>query len=223
MYKSASCVVPGGIVMARDAKDLGRRMAEQRRKLGLTQEDVGKLVGLSYQQISSYERGHRRPPRDRIPKLAEVLQMSIEDFFHLDDLPENAYPAVDDEMVAIPVIAQVKAGLPRMAEESYEEFELVSAELVRGGEFFWLRVEGDSMTGIGIIPGSLVLVRRQPQVDDGDIAVVDVDEEGATIKRVFHSNGEVILVAENPRYSPIKVPVAQARIIGKAIMYQVRL
>src|SRR5690606_13311528 len=128
-------------------------------------------VGLSFQQISSYERGHRRPPRDRIPKLAEVLQMSIDEFFDPDELPDNAYPATE-EMVAIPVIAQVKAGLPSLAEESYEEFELVSAELVRGGEFFWLRVEGDSMTGIGIIPGSLVLVRRQPQVDDGDIAVV---------------------------------------------------
>lgn len=208
--------------MVFDVKKLGKRMAEQRQLLGLTQENVGEPLGLSFQQISSYERGRRRPPRDRIPKLAEILQIPVDEFFDNSDLPRNAYPATD-ETVSIPIIAQVKAGLPRLAIESYDEFEQVRADLVRGGDFFWLRVEGDSMTGIGIVPGALVLIRRQPQVDDGNIAVVDIEEEGATIKRVFHANGEVILVSENPEYPPIKVPANKARIIGRATMYQVRL
>lgn len=222
MPNYALSVVVRGILMTSFAKQLGRRMAEQRKMLGMTQQQVADLVGLSFQQISSYERGHRRPPRDRIPKLAEVLHMSVEEFFDPEDLPDDAYPATD-EMVSIPVIAQVNAGLPRMAEESYEEMEPVAAHLVRGGEYFWLRVEGDSMVGIGIRPGALVLVRRQPEVKDGEIAVVDVEGEGATIKRVFRSNGELILVAENPAYPPMKVPASKARIIGKATMYQVRL
>lgn len=146
--------------------------------------------------------------------------MSIDEFF--DDLPQNAYPATN-EMIAIPVVAQVKAGSPRLTEESYEEYQLVDADLVRGGDFFWMRIDGDSMSGIGMFPGSLVLVRRQPEVDDGEIAVVDVEEEGATIKRVFRANGEIILVAENPSYPPLKIPVSKARIIGRATMYQVRL
>src|SRR5690606_5884288 len=203
----ALSVVTRGILMTSFAKQLGRRMAEQRKMLGMTQQQVADLVGLRFQQISSYERGHRRPPRDRIPKLAEVLHMSVEEFFDPEDLPDDAYPATD-EMVSIPVIAQVNAGLPRMAEESYEEMEPVAAHLVRGGDFFWLRVEGDSMVGIGIRPGALVLVRRQPEVNDGEIAVVDVDGEGATLKRVYRSNGELLLVAENPAYPPMKVPAS---------------
>lgn len=208
--------------MSSFAKRLGRRMAEQRKNLGLTQQQVADMVGLSFQQISSYETGHRRPPRDRIPRLAEVLRIPVEEFFDPEDLPENAYPATDD-MVSIPVIAQVNAGLPRMALESYEETEPVAAHLVSGGDYFWLRVEGDSMIGIGIRPGALVLVRRQPDVNDGEIAVVDVDDEGATLKRVYRLNGQLLLVSENPSYPPMTVPASKARIIGKATMYQVRL
>jgi len=155
-----------------------------------------------------------------MPHLAAALQMSIQELLDADPLPPGAYPA-SENVVMLPVVSQVKAGMPKWTEEDMLGVRAIEAERVRGGVYFWLRVEGDSMTGAGIPPGAYVLVRKQPTVENGQIAVVDVEDEGVTIKRVHITDGHVILYAENPEYAPMIVPKNRVRIIGKVKLCQI--
>jgi len=189
-------------------------------ELGLTQKQLGEAVNRSVQLISDWEANRRRPSIDVMPRLAAVLQMSLQELFDADPLPPGAYPASED-VVMLPVVSQVKAGLPKWTEEDVLGMRAIEAEKVRGGTYFWMRVDGDSMVGAGIPPGSYVLVRKQPTIENGEIAVVDIEDEGVALKRVHVTDGHVLLYSENPEYPPMIVPRNRVRIIGKVKLCQI--
>lgn len=116
------------------------------------------------------------------------------------------------EMVMVPVLGRVAAGIPILAVENREDVFPVPFDFAGHGEFFMLRVQGDSMVEAGILEGDLVLVRQQPSVDNGDIAVALLDNE-ATIKRFFREDGHIRLQPENTQLSPIIVD--DVTILGK--------
>jgi repressor LexA len=118
------------------------------------------------------------------------------------------------ETVSIPVLGRVAAGAPLLALENYEYMFPLPTDFVGHGEFFMLSVKGDSMIEAGILEGDLVLVRCQPCVENGDIAVALIGEE-ATIKRFFKENDHIRLQPENHRLSPILAKEVQ--ILGKVI------
>jgi repressor LexA len=103
--------------------------------------------------------------------------------------------------VSIPVIGNVAAGAPILAEQNIEEHMLLSPEMAQEG-YFLLRVRGDSMINAGIFDSDLVLVRPQKEATNGTIVVALVDGD-ATVKRFERGNGHVKLIAENPAYEPI--------------------
>ncbi len=104
--------------------------------------------------------------------------------------------------VALPVVGNVAAGVPILAEQNVEDHVLLSPELAQDG-WFGLRVRGDSMVNAGILDGDLVIVKPQPDAPDGSIIVALVGDE-ATVKRLDRSGGRVRLVAENPAYAPLE-------------------
>jgi repressor LexA len=103
--------------------------------------------------------------------------------------------------VSIPVVGNVAAGAPILAEQNIEEHMLLSPEMAQEG-YFLLHVRGDSMINAGILEGDLVLVRPQKEAPNGAIVVALVDGD-ATVKRFERGNGHVKLIAENPAYEPI--------------------
>jgi len=103
--------------------------------------------------------------------------------------------------VSLPVVGNVAAGSPILAEQNIEDHILLSSDLAKDG-YFLLRVRGDSMINAGIYDGDLVLVRPQHEATNGSIVVALVDGD-ATVKRFERSNGHVKLIAENPAYEPI--------------------
>lgn len=103
--------------------------------------------------------------------------------------------------VAIPVIGNVAAGQPILAEQNVEDHVLLSQDVAQEG-WFMLKVRGDSMVNAGILDGDMVIVKPQQEAPNGTIVVALVDDE-ATVKRLDRSNGQIRLVAENPRYEPI--------------------
>ncbi|HHY92152.1 MAG TPA: repressor LexA, partial [Firmicutes bacterium] len=105
-------------------------------------------------------------------------------------------------------------GLPLLAEENREGTFPLPAALAARGTTFLLRIKGDSMINAGILDGDYVLVRQQPAVENGEIAVVLLGDE-ATCKRLYRENGRLRLQPENPVYEPIIVPSAQ--VLGKVI------
>ena len=112
------------------------------------------------------------------------------------------------------MIGTIAAGEPLLAVENIEDYidldEKIKAD-------FALRVRGDSMVGANIFDGDIVFIRKQPDVDDGEIAAVII-EDSATLKRVFKLGDKVMLKAENPRYKPIMLNGDKSvYIIGKAV------
>lgn len=113
----------------------------------------------------------------------------------------------------IPVLGNVAAGSPILAQECIEDYLTFDTQGL-SGEHFALRVRGESMLGAGILPGDLVVVHRQQEAHNGEIVVALFDDE-ATVKTYQHKDGRLWLLPENPDYQPIDGTHAQ--IIGKVI------
>ncbi len=156
--------------------------------------EIGEAVGLSssstvHNHLNQLERRgliHRDPSKSRTVQLVQDAD--------LDNQRRNA--------VAVPVLGNVAAGAPILAEQNIEDHLLLSPELAQEGHFL-LRVRGDSMINAGILDGDLVLVRPQQDAPNGTIVVALVDGGDATVKRFERGNGHVRLIAENPAYEPI--------------------
>ncbi|HST26527.1 MAG TPA: transcriptional repressor LexA [Gaiellaceae bacterium] len=119
----------------------------------------------------------------------------------------------------LPVLGQIAAGGPLLAEQSIEGYLGVPEPLARGGEEFILRVRGESMIDAGILDGDYVVVRRQQDAKDGDIVAAlageDETSEEATVKRFFRENGAIRLQPENTALEPIYAE--HVEILGKVI------
>jgi len=123
------------------------------------------------------------------------------------------------DATAVPLVGRIAAGEPVMAAEHVEEFISVPSDYARGsGDHFALRVAGDSMIGAGILDGDIVVVHQQDAARDGDIVAALLPgpaEDEATVKRLGHDGGHVILIPENPAYEPIEMP--DGRIMGTVV------
>ena len=121
----------------------------------------------------------------------------------------------------IPLLGQIAAGTPILAEQNVEDMLSVPEELTGKGTLFALRVRGDSMVKAGILDGDTVIVREQADANDGEIVAALVDEEEATVKRLSRKGGRVILVPENDAYEPFEPE--QVRLLGKVVSVLRRL
>lgn len=149
----------------------------------------------------------RTPGCSRAIRLAEQLRASA--------------IATVPSVVSLPLIGQVRAGTPVLAEENIEGHVAVDRSLVPGQGAFLLRVQGESMTGAGILPGDMAAVRPQRTAENGEIVVALVDGE-ATVKRFYKDRDAVRLVPQNPSMRPIIVR-GEVRIVGKVVAILRRL
>ncbi len=118
------------------------------------------------------------------------------------------------DSVTLPLVGRVSAGPPSLAEDHIEEhFEVPRKLLGDARGCFLLRVRGESMTGAGILPGDIVVVRRQPVAAPGDIIVALIEEE-ATVKRLAIDEGTPILMPANPAYQPIR---GEFQVVGRIV------
>ena len=177
-----------------------------------------------YDYIAACIREHGYPPSVREIGEAVGLKSSSTVHFHLRHLEEAGYieknagkgraislkarPAPRDQ---VPIVGDVAAGSPILAQECIEDY-LTFDTGGRGDEYFALRVRGESMLNAGILPGDLVVVRRQQTASNGEIVVAMIEDE-ATVKRFFREKGQIWLLPENDAYTPIDGTHAQ--ILGK--------
>jgi repressor LexA len=119
--------------------------------------------------------------------------------------------------VEIPLVGRVAAGAPVLAEENIEGMLAIDEMIAHNEECFALRVNGDSMSGAGIIDGDVVIVNPQPDAKSGDIVVAMLDDE-ATVKTYVASKGKAILRPENPDYEDIPLDRRDdVRVLGKVV------
>ncbi len=155
--------------------------------------EIGEAVGLSssstvHNHLNQLERRgliKRDPSKSRTVQLTSDIEVSEE--------RRNA--------VSVPIVGNVAAGSPILAEQNIEDHVLLSADIAKDG-YFLLRVRGDSMINAGILNDDMVLVRPQHEASNGSIVVALVDGD-ATVKRFEKADGHVKLIAENPAYEPI--------------------
>jgi repressor LexA len=121
------------------------------------------------------------------------------------------------QTVSVPILGQVAAGKPILAEENVLGSFALDRSVVRGNQSFLLKVKGDSMIQAGILDGDHVLVKVQAQAENGEIVVALIDDE-ATVKRFFHRSDKIMLQPENPGYQPMTFSKKDnVRILGKVM------
>ncbi len=117
----------------------------------------------------------------------------------------------------VPVVGRVAAGKPVLSEENITGHIKIDDEFFPGGEFFFLKVSGESMSGSAIRDGDHALVRTQKDAESGDIIVARLNEE-TTVKKYILKRGRISLVPENPEFTPIEIgPRDDFEILGKVI------
>ena len=183
-----------------------------RERKEMTQQQLADALKISRSTIGMYERGNREPD-------FETLEL-IADFFNVDmgRLIGNLTPKKGNW---IPVLGSVRAGLPMEAVENILDYEEIGEEMARQGDFFALQIKGDSMEP-RIKEGDVVIVRKQPDVENGEIAIVLVNGDEATIKKVQKFAGGINLVPSNPAYDVKtfdnqKIESLPVKIIGKVV------
>ncbi len=169
-----------------------------------TVRDIGKAIGLTssstvHAHLANLEKLGLLKRDPTKPRAIEVLK---------DKARQAVAPA------GLPVVGQVAAGQPVLADENIEEYVPVPG--IAGGDDgeFVLRVKGDSMKDAGILEGDFVIVRRQETAGDGEIVVALVGEE-ATVKRFFRENDHVRLQPENETMEPIRT--REAQVLGRVV------
>lgn len=191
------------------------RIRKLRKDKGLTQAELGRLVGYnSRAAVCKIEKGQRDIPRGLVEKFAVALGVSPAYLMGWEEVvPSNIEPL--PQTYKVPLLGSIACGTPILAEENIEG-EVDVPEDIHAD--FSLRCKGDSMIDARIHDGDIVYIRKQEMVENGQIAAVLIEEE-ATLKRVYIAGNIVTLSAANPEYTPITIDTKSAplRILGKAV------
>ncbi|MBM6701732.1 helix-turn-helix domain-containing protein [Megasphaera elsdenii] len=198
-------------------KSIGERIKEARKSAGLTQLELAKKTELSRSYIGDIEKDRYNPSVSTLQLIATATNTPLEDL-----LPSTKTVSPAGRGVRIPVLGRVVAGIPIEAVEEILDYEEITPELAATGEFFALQVKGDSMLP-KLEEGDVVIVKKQADVETGDIAIVLVNGDEATIKQVKKVNGGIMLYGFNPDvyephfYSNQQIEELPVRILGKVI------
>lgn len=202
--------------------NIGKFLKETREILGYSQRQVALYSGLSNATISRIEGGNVVPDAETLTKLSCALKIRREKLFEIAGYIDKPLNSTPNRSIKIPVLGHIAAGIPIEAIEDIFDWEEIPTEwTIDGSEFFGLRIKGNSMEP-RIREDDIVIVRKQPDVNSGDVAVVFINGENATVKKIVkHENG-LSLVPFNAVYTPkfftdeevINLPIT---IIGKVV------
>ena len=200
--------------MAFDKVLFGKRLRSLMQEFGDTIYTVADYLGMKPSTISRYTNGLYVPKAPTLDALAKRYSVSAS--WLMGESSQKYIQSDSVSMRTVPILGVVAAGVPIWAEENFEGYTATDADEHID---FVLRVQGDSMINARIYNGDFVYVRKQPDVENGEIAVVLVDNE-ATVKRVFKYPNMIILRPENPAYSEMiyqKNDAKDIRILGKVL------
>lgn len=190
---------------------IGDRIKSLREKRGVMQQDVCEALNIEQSTLANYENNRRVPKVEILAKIAEYYNVSVDYLLGRD--------RADAENHRIPVLGNVAAGIPISAIQNVEDWEEIPSTFGDAREYFALTVKGHSMEP-RIWDGDRVIVHKQSDVDSGQTAVVLVNGDEATVKRVKKMEGGIMLIALNTAvyqphfYSAKDIRELPVRIIG---------
>lgn len=199
---------------------LSDRLVYLRKQQGLSQQALSDQVGITRSAIGMYETGRREPDLNTLGALADFYRVDLNTLTGYGEDTGTASLLPLGQMSKVPLLGQIACGTPILAEENVETYIDLPRHIQAD---FALDCKGDSMIGAGIRSGDVVYIRSQPEVENGQIAAVLVDDDEATLKRLYFDGQTVQLVAENPRYAPMVFVgediTKRLRVLGRAVAY----
>lgn len=180
-----------------------------------SQGDLAKLLFVNQTAVSQWERGVTIPSPPILLKLSQLYGVSTDYLLGKDDTPPVRVHT------KVPVLGDVAAGIPIEAITDIVDYEDIDAAMAATGEFFGLRIKGSSMEP-RMRDGDVVIVRKQDDAETGDTAVVLVNGDSATVKKIKKGPDGIQLIPTNPAYDPIYYTAADiaslpVRIIGRVV------
>ncbi len=188
------------------------KLKELRKLNKITQDKLAEKIGVARSTISMYEVGASEPDIQILTKLANFFNCSIDYLLGNDKKSQG---------VKIPVLGVIPAGIPIEAVEDVLGYEEITPKLASTGEFFALKVKGDSMLP-DIKNGDILIVRQQEDAENGDTCVIMVNGYDATVKKIKKMESGIMLIPNNSDFETMffsneEILSLPVRIIGKAI------
>lgn len=205
---------------------LQQRIKQLRNENNLTQTEMAKLLRKNYDlktdrvMISKWETGFQTPEIYTISCIADLFNVSI-DYLNGKDtkIDYEKYGLKPIQLKKFPILGEIACGQPIYANEDYETYIEASSDIKAD---FCLVAKGDSMINARIFDGDVVFIKSQPDVDNGEIAAVIINDE-ATLKRVYKYENRVELRPENPTHKVLNYEgeeLNHIKILGKAVVFQ---
>lgn len=186
----------------------------------MNQADLANRLSVNKSVVSSWLSGSRYPRMNTMEKIANIFNIEKSDL--IEDKSEKETTSHHTKGVRIPVLGRVAAGIPIEAIEDIDEWEEIPEAMAKNGEYFALRIKGESMSP-KLQPGDIVIVKKQHDVDTGDTAIVLVNGNDATVKQIKKTEAGIMLVGLNLEvyqphfYSNKEIEELPVKIIGKVI------
>lgn len=204
----------------------GTIIKKLREKQGLSQEELGDIVGVSDKTVSSWEINRTEPKMGIVQQLADYFNVTTDYLIKGEESSStNELKKIDNlfeiDKIKLPLLGTIACGEPIYADEDRESYILAGADIKAD---FCLKCKGDSMINARINDGDIIFIRKQDIVNNGEIAAIIIDDE-ATLKRFFYYKEQnmVILRPENSKYEDIVLvgeQLERVKILGKAIAFQ---
>ncbi len=202
-------------------KNISSNLRKLRLEMGYTLAALSNIVGVSDATLQRYESGVIKTIKpDTLLKLATAL--NCYDIMYILGFETPGFVSYDAKG-SIPILGTVSAGLPIYAQENYDGY---TCSDIQGDDLYALKVRGDSMNAAGINQGDILIFRKQPVVENGEIAVVMVNGDEATVKKFYRNGNQITLFPQsnNPVHQPQIYDISDTdiQIIGKVVESKTR-
>lgn len=196
--------------------NIGEIIKKLRERKGLTQEELAMKVGYtSATTINKIESGTNKLKQEKIKIFADVLECTVSELLGINEI-NNLHPVSSMNIRKIALYDSISCGTGGFVDDNIIDYVSLPAEMFSSKkEYFAQYAKGDSMINANINNGDLVIFEKTSSVTNGMIGCFCVDDNIATCKRLSMTNGQIILLPENPSYSPIIANVETFKCIGK--------
>lgn len=200
--------------------DIVKRIKTRRLELEYSFQDLANKTNMSKSTLQRYETGAiKNLPLDKLKVLASALQTTPAYLMGWEDTTEE--PAPKRKGIVIPVLGHVAAGIPIEMIDDIIDTEEIPEDMAKHGEFFALKIKGDSMTP-SINNSDVVIVRQQEDAENGDIVIATINGNDAVCKRLKKYSDGLSLISLNPAYEPLyfntsEIQGTPVKIIGKVV------
>ncbi len=194
------------------------RLKKLRDSKKLTQKELADILNVDRTTYVKWETGSSNPSLDTVIKISKFFNISIDYLLGNNEPPPTT---TTDKSVKIPVLGEVAAGYPIFAAENIIDYEEIPEVMAKNGEYFALKIHGNSMEP-RICNNDVVIVRKQSDVDSGDIAIVLINSDSGTCKKILkHENG-ITLLSFNAAYEPRfftkeEISTLPVTVVGKVV------